>query len=238
VVFSFHPYLAGALGWRGELACLVALAVLALPLHVIAVPGGRPRRPTQEREARLTVRPTMPLISLAGSWMFFFGAFASVFTFAPEWAGGGAKGLLVVTAITWVSLLVNPLVGHLIDRLGRPAAWAGGGLLLLAGILLVMALDHPAPLAAMLVVGLAAASVPTAVYSLPTRLMPASRIGFAFGFITAFSNLGTIAGPAAAGALRDASAGWSIPWLVLSVAAVLGALSLLPLRPSRTPPHI
>jgi cyanate permease len=54
-------------------------------------------------------------------------------------------------------------------------------------------------------------------------------VGFAFGFITAFSNLGTIVGPAMAGAIRDLSADWSSVWWALAAAAALavGAASLI-----------
>ena len=234
VIFTFHGRLLEVLGWRGELGVLAVLAVLAVPLHLVAVPAAPSRSEPRTDGAGFMTRPAPSLIVLAGSWMFFFAAYASVFTFAPEWAGGGSRGLLVVTAITWVALLANPLLGHVIDRVGLPAVWAGGGLLLLAAVLVLMSFDRLGPLPAMLLVGVAAASVPTAVYSLPVRLVPASQVGFAFGFITAFSNLGTIAGPAATGALRDASASWTTPWLVLSGVALLGALSLLPLARRRS----
>ena len=59
----------------------------------------------------------------------------------------------------------------------------------------------PAP--AMLLVGATFATVATATYSLPATLVSATRVGFAFGFITAFSNLGNLAGPAIAGGIHD-----------------------------------
>ncbi len=227
-VFSLHPWLYEHLGWRNELVVLAVLVALAIPLHLAAVPAGNEHRADPAPASRGLPRPTRGLISLAVSWMLFFGAFASVFTFAPQWAGGGPGGLLVVTAVTWVSLLLNPAVGHLIDRTGRPAAWGMGGQLVLAGALAAMGLGWLPPLPAMLLVGLSAASVPTAAYSLPARLVPPAQVGFAFGFITAFSNLGTLAGPAAAGALLDAGAGWSLTWIALALLAALGAAALLP----------
>ncbi|MCK5376862.1 MAG: MFS transporter [Acidobacteria bacterium] len=232
VMFSFHPRLVVALGWRGELLVLAALVLLAIPLHNLVVPG-RLGGATRLVEDTVGPRVTRPLAALAVSWMLFFAAFASVFTFAPEWAGGGPQALLTVTLVTWVSLLLNPVVGILIDRWGHAVRWVVCGELLLAVVLGLMAAGLLAPVPAMLLIGLTAASVPTATYSLPGRLVPAARVGFAFGFITAFSNLGTLAGPAAAGALRDAVGGWSIPWATLAVLALLGAIAALLVGPGR-----
>ncbi len=72
----------------------------------------------------------------------------------------------------------------------------------------------------MLGIGLAAALVPTAIYALPGLLVNPERVGFAFGFITMFSNLGTIVGPAAVGALIDRAATWPLVWGVLAGIAV------------------
>ncbi len=235
VIFSFHGDLLRIAGWRGELGILAVVVVIALPFHLLAIPSD-PRQPAKVANIRPAKRVSRPLNLLATSWMFFFAAFASVFTFAPQWAGGGSKGLLTVTAITWVSLLCNPLVGHLIDRFGNPALWAATGQLILAAVLALMAARLLPPLAAMLLIGTAAATVPTAVYSLPSRIVSPAQIGFAFGFITAFSNLGTLAGPAAAGAIRDATSSWPIVWGALAVIALIGAAAA-PLRLPQAPAH-
>lgn len=229
LIFSFHGNLLHLVGWRGELGILAAVVLVAVPLHLVTVPRGEGAA-TTAATSRPRVRISPPLVALAGSWMLFFVAFVSVFTFAPEWAGGGSRGLLIITAVTWVSLLLNPIVGHLIDRFGSPRTWVVAGQLLFAAVLTAMALGLLPPLAAMLLVGLAAATIPTAVYSLPARLVEPGQVGFAFGFITAFSNLGTLAGPAAAGAIRDATSSWFPLWLALAAVALLAALAAAAVR--------
>jgi predicted MFS family arabinose efflux permease len=190
VTFSAHPLLVAALGWRAELLCLAGLAIIAIPLHNVAVPAGLRGSPGTD------VIPIGRLLSdlwgLAVSWMLFFAAFASVLTFAPEWIGGG-RALLVATMTT--------------------------------GIV--------PPLAAMIAVGLGAAVVPTATYTLPGRLVPSHRLAVAFGLITAFSNLGTVVGPSLTGAIRDASGSWLAPWLAVAMVAAVGAAFGVTVRPSR-----
>ncbi len=218
VVFSLHSRICELTGWRVELALLAVLAGLAIPLHNLAVPRAQHRVSAPSKVvARERIRA--PLVALAVSWMLFFVALSPVFTFAPEWAGGDAKALLTVTGIMWIALLVNPVSGSLIDRFGRPVWWVAGGQIMFALILAAMAGSLIAALPAMLLIGLAGGMVPTATYALPGRLVPAHQVGFAFGWITAFSNLGTVVGPAAFGALREAGHGWPICWF--GVAGIL-----------------
>jgi len=224
VMFTLHPRLLASFGWRGELMALAVVVLIAIPLHNIAVPKkmrGEAATEASTREPWITA----PLLALAVSWMLFFAAYASIFTFAPDWAGGGSSALLIGSLIAWVAIVLSPLAGSLIDRTGRPARWVLGGQLLLAGVLAAMAAAVIPPVLAMLLVGVTFATVSTSTYSMPAVLAPPARIGFAFGLITAFSNLGNLVGPAAAGAIRDHLGGWAVAWGVLAAAALVGALA-------------
>jgi predicted MFS family arabinose efflux permease len=228
IMFTLHPRLLASFGWRGELMALAVVVLIAIPLHNIAVPRNlRGEAATEERSRDPWI--TGPLVALAISWMLFFAAYASIFTFAPEWAGGDSSALLIGSLIAWVAIILSPLVGSLIDRTGRAARWVLGGQLLLAGVLAAMAATIMPPVVAMLLVGVTFATVSTSTYSMPAVLAPPARIGFAFGFITAFSNLGNLVGPAAAGAIRDQVGGWTLVWAVLAGAAFIGAISALKL---------
>jgi predicted MFS family arabinose efflux permease len=226
VMFTLHPRLLATFGWRGELGALAVMVILAIPLHNFAVPRdlrGEAATDDQRREPWLSV----PLVALALSWMVFFGAYASIFTFAPEWAGGGGAALLTVSLIPWVAIVLAPLTGMAIDRTGRAGRWLLSGQLLLAAVLAGMAFRFLPPTPAMLLVGVTFATVATATYSLPATLVAATRVGFAFGFITAFSNLGNLAGPAIAGGIHDRTGSWRLVWILLAVCAAVGAIAAL-----------
>ena len=229
--FTVQPLIGGALGWRAALALAPALSLLALPFHLVVVEPGpataaaAPPRPAAGR----------PLLALAVAWCLFFAAYASLITFAPAWAG--SSGLLVVSPVAWVSLLASPFAGSLIDRTGGARWWAAGGLLVFAATLALMGAAAMPPLAAMALVGVVVALVPTAVYSLPGRLVAAESVGFAFGLITSFSNLGAVLGPALAGALRDRTPSWPALWTVLAATAVVASGLALGARPPRPEPH-
>jgi len=235
-IFSSHSTLLASLGWRGELTVLAGLALVAIPLHNLAVPRRADGRPTlSAAQATETGRAIgRPLITLSIAWMLFFAAFASVPTFAPQWIGGDQGALTTVTLIMWMALILSPIFGTIIDRIGRPVAWVFVGLVLLTLTLGMMATGAIGARTAMILVGLCAAAVPTATYALPARIVPAARVGFAFGVITAFSNLGTVVGPPVAGAILDASGDWFLVWIVLAAVAGLGALAASLIRPEST----
>jgi predicted MFS family arabinose efflux permease len=226
LMFTLHPRLLASLGWRGELMVLAFVVLVAIPLHNFAVPKAlRGEAATEEPSRERWI--TGPLVALAVSWMLFFAAYASIFTFAPEWAGGGASALLIGSLIAWVAIILAPLVGNLIDRTGHAARYVLGGQLLLVGVLAAMAASFIPPIFAMLLVGVTFATVSTSTYSMPAVMVSPARIGFAFGFITAFSNLGNLVGPAGAGAIRDQIGGWVVVWAVLAGAAFVGAIAAL-----------
>lgn len=223
-IFSSHSLLLDAFGWRGELTALAVLTLVAIPLHNLAIPKHTGNRLPQEAPTPQTDSALgRPLIMLSIAWLLFFAAFSTVPTFAPQWIGGGQRSLTTVTLIMWMALIFSPVLGAVIDRTGRPVAWVFGGLVLLALSLGMMAVGAVSATSAMILIGLCAAAVPTATYALPARLVPAARVGFAFGFITAFSNLGTVIGPSLAGAILDASGDWFLMWICLAALAGLGA---------------
>ena len=219
-VYSLHPMLIESLGWRNELLLLAALVGLAIPLFLVAVGRAVPGEPTVARP-RITFSVSPSLAALAVTWLLFFAAHSSVLTFAPEWAGGGAAALLIVTIVMWVAMIGSPMVGSFIDRTSRPTLWVTVGLLVQCATFAGSALGFLEPTPAMFGIGLAAALAPTAVYALPGLLVEPERVGFAFGFITMFSNFGTIVGPAAIGAILDRTASWPMVWGILAAVALV-----------------
>jgi predicted MFS family arabinose efflux permease len=231
VLFSLHPWLQASLGWRIEMGLLAVLVVVAVPLHAVSVPKDSPAGEGTRRAGGTRAVPAS-LVALGLSWMLYFVGFAAVTTFGPEWAGGGGSGLLVTSVITWVAMFGTPLSGAIIDRSGRPQVWCAAGVGLMAATLALMAARSLPAVAAMAALGVVASVTPPAFYSLPGRLMPAERVGFAFGFITALSNLGTVLGPALAGAVRDATPAWAPLWIMLAGVALAGAVAAALVRPA------
>jgi predicted MFS family arabinose efflux permease len=232
-VYSLQPLLLTVLGWRGELLALAGLVAFAIPLFLVAV-----RRPSGDSPSVAGPRPSLrvnrSLVALAMGWMLFFGIHVSVLTFGPEWAGGDTPALLVVTLVMWVAMVGSPIVGILIDRSSGPARWLVVGHVVQASVVAGMAAGILPAVPAMIGMGVAAALLPTAAYALPGLLVEPERVGFAFGFITVFSNLGTIVGPVLAGALLDASGSFPMVWTASAIGAAIAIGAGLQVRPARS----
>jgi len=230
-VYSLQPVFLGLLGWRGELLLLAGLVALAIPLFMAAVPRTEHVAST-EAVVRPSFRVNRSLVALAVGWMLFFGVHVSVLTFGPEWAGDETPALLVVTLVMWVAMVGSPLVGILIDRSSGPVGWLVAGHVVQATVVAGMAAGILPAAPAMLGMGVAAALLPTAAYALPGLLVEPERVGFAFGFITVFSNIGTIVGPVLAGSLLDASGSFPVVWTASAIAAALAIGAAIFVSPS------
>ncbi|MGE6730861.1 MFS transporter, partial [Streptomyces sp. NPDC059900] len=158
--------------------------------------------------------------------------------------GDAASAGFIQTAMTLPYVLSGPVIGHALDRTGRPrrlvAALACGYAVATA---LLMASAGRSPLVFVLLVAAVVGCVEPVVAALTgllPRFVPAERLSRAYGLEASSYNVAAIAGPGLA-ALVAALAGAGHTGIVIVAAAVLGTL-VLPLlrlpppdvRPGRT----
>jgi MFS family permease len=133
---------------------------------------------------------------------------------------------IIITA----SMFLAPFAGNLVDRIGRRATLMALGGLLMVPAHLLMGLTHLPPALPMILLGAAFVLVPAAVWPSVPLLVEESRVGTAFGVMTAIQNLGLLAFPYFNGALRDATHGYTasqVMFAALGAAGLLFALLLL-----------
>jgi MFS family permease len=148
---------------------------------------------------------------------FFYQIFASFFHMFST-AGG-------ITSIPiFASMICAPFAGDLLDRKGRRASVMVVGSLLLIVAHLAMGLTHSNPIPAMAVLGVAFVLVPAALWPAVPMVVEESRVGTAFGLITAIQNIGLMAFPKASGWLIDRTGGYTATQVMF---AGLGAVGLL-----------
>jgi len=107
------------------------------------------------------------------------------------------------------SLFLSPVVGYLVDRIGREEFFIAGGSLLLAILFLLVPAMIVGPLPMVLSIGIAAAFIPVPVYSLVPRLLPANRTGMGYGVISTCLNVGGLLGPFLVGMSYDKSGSYT-----------------------------
>lgn len=199
-------------------------------------PGGSSSSGPQPA-GHLSFRP----IWLAG-WVWFFanGAMTAFMTFAPNHffeLGWGVQARGLVTSIPmWGSVLLGPLIGWLSDRQGGKPAFMGLGMILMSLALLAVPGGRiPQPVIG-IALGGALAAVVTPLLSLPGTLLATHQVGRGYGILATCANVGIFCLPPAAGLVRDATGGFTGPFLLLGGAAAAGVLGAEALRRSRVVP--
>lgn len=136
----------------------------------------------------------------------------------------------ITSIVIFASMVCAPFAGGLLDRLGRRASVMVLGALLLIPAHLAMGLTHWNPIPAMALLGVAFVLVPAALWPAVPMVVEESRVGTAFGLLTAIQNVGLMVFPKASGWLIDRTGGYTatqVMFAALGGAGLLFALLLL-----------
>jgi NNP family nitrate/nitrite transporter-like MFS transporter len=176
------------------------------------------------------------------SWGLFNAGLISFFTYAPDYfisrGESIARAGLLASYPMWGSIVLGPLVGLLIDRLGHKwvfvSVGCGGTALLL--YLIPEFNQHAAILS--ISIGIFVAILTPAIFSLPAELLPESLMGFGFGILGTSVGIGTSVGPYVIGALRDATGDYLWSFAAMAIFPALGIIPMLILRMKKRGRHL
>ena len=215
--------------------------------------GGRQDRLRRHREVRLVVlvrgdalrdllRRDLPVhravdrhvrhqvgvpVGAGDSGGFLWQIFASFFHMFST-AGG------ITSIIIFASMVCAPFAGSLLDRVGRRASMMVIGSLLLIPAHLVMGVTHWNPIPSMVVLGVAFVLVPAALWPSVPMVVEESRVGTAFGLLTAIQNVGLMVFPKASGWLIDRTGDYTATQVMFAGLGAAGlAFAFLLLRSDR-----
>lgn len=158
---------------------------------------------------------------------FLWQVFASFFHMFST-AGG------ITSIIIFASMVCAPFAGGLLDRVGRRASMMVIGSLLLIPAHLVMGVTHWNPIPSMVVLGVAFVLVPAALWPSVPMVVEESRVGTAFGLLTAIQNVGLMVFPKASGWLIDRTGDYTATQVMFAGLGAAGlAFAVLLLRSDR-----
>ncbi|MGE5359486.1 MAG: MFS transporter [Bacteroidales bacterium] len=153
----------------------------------------------------------------AGSGGFLYQVFSS-FLHMFSTAGG------ITSIIIFASMVCAPFAGGLVDRVGKRATLMVFGALLMIPAHLVMGITTWNPIPSMVLLGVAFVLVPAALWPSIPLVVEESRVGTAFGLLTAIQNVGLGLFPYVSGRLVDATKGYTATQVMF---ASLGAVGLV-----------
>ncbi len=156
----------------------------------------------------------LPLVSASsGSFMsqVFFN-FTHMFSTAPG----------ITSIVIAASMIFAPFAGDLVDRIGKRATLMVVGSLILIPAHLLMGITHWNPIPMMVMLGAAFVLVPAAMWPSVPLVVEESRVGTAFGLMTAIQNLGLGLFPLLNGWLRDRTGSYTATQVMFSGLGVAG----------------
>jgi len=234
---NFMGIIANHFNWQASIWTSFAVSTVALCLFPVLyrsrsaggdLPSDPPGLLTMTKQAGGGVW----LVGL--SWGLFNAGLISFFTYAPDYfvsrGADIARSGLLASYPMWGSIVVAPIVGMLIDRLGSKwlfvSIGCGGTAILL--YLIPQFTNHAAILA--ISIGIFIALLTPAIFSLPAELLPQRMMGFAFGILGTALGMGISVGPYIVGSLRDATGDYLWSFAAMAILCGLGIIPMLALR--------
>lgn len=155
------------------------------------------------------------------SAIFPFTAFSTDF-FVDKWGFPVVTAGRVTSIVIFASMILSPIVGGVVDKIGRRGSMMMVGSLLLVPCYLAMGFSTFTPVPSMVVLGLAFSLVPAAMWPAVPLIVEEKSVGTAFGLMTMVQNAGLAAFPWLVGALRDTSQTYTSGMVVFASLGLFG----------------
>ncbi len=234
---NFMGVIAFQLGWQAPIWVSFAISIVVLCLFLVLY-----RTREADRQVKVERRALLTVLKEAGwgiwwvglAWALFNAALISFFTYAPDYfvtqGEDIARAGLLASFPMWGSIILAPIAGMLIDRIGRKWLFVTVGCGGIAILLYLMPgfTAHAAIFA--ISTGVFVAILAPAIFSLPAELLPEPVMGFGFGVVTTALGIGVSLGPYIVGSLRDATGDYLWSFVAMATFAALGVIPMLLLR--------
>ncbi|MFQ6111385.1 MAG: nitrate/nitrite transporter, partial [Nitrospinota bacterium] len=221
--FNAFGYLGAAFGWRAPVLVSVGTGALALAIFLLNCREAQEEGPPERAPFRLSmiVGIGLPIWLLAFTWTSFESVIISFLTFAPDYFLGKGMSLAFASALPALimagPIVIQPLVGWGVDRLGRKEYFIGIGGIFLALLMVVMAGERESYLFPIILMGFFLSLVPSPLFAFPPELVGPLYLGLGFGIVNSFSNVGRVLAPYLVGAVRDYTGDYRAAFFVMSL---------------------
>lgn len=128
----------------------------------------------------------------------------------------------ITSIVIFASMILSPILGGVVDRIGRRGTMMLYGSLLLVPCYLLLGLTHFTPAVPMAAVGLAFSLVPAALWPAIPLIVEEKAVGTAFGLTTWIQNWGLFLAPIGIGYLRDTTQTYTAGMVVFASLGLFG----------------
>ena len=235
LALNFLALLGERLGWQASVWLSIGVPLVALVIFafLLAPPPQTGHRTSSQSEGFFQGIKLVgtPIWIIGVAWMLFNATAISLFTFNPDFlkTAGFSVALagFITSAVMWPALVISPVIGYIIYKLGRKRAIVITSSVVLTILMLLVPTATSWALVLMLLIGVAVNLTPTPTFTLVPEVTRPERLGLAFGIISTCHNLGVVAGPAAVGAIRDVTGSYQASYTLMAGFAILIALAMI-----------
>ncbi len=242
-IFALNVFgrIAAASNWRLPVILTALYSLLVLLFSCFRHPGLPAEEKPLGEEGETRKQNKTPLLKTGASiwlvafiWMMYNASAISYLTFAGDYftSAGYDPGYAAFLSSLFMigSLLCSPLAGYLTDRVGREEYFIAGGASVLTLLLLLVPRSSLNPLLLGAFIGIAAAFVPSPVFSLVPKFLPAHRTGLGYGISSTCLNIGVLLGPLLVGLAYDRTLSYISGFNLMALFSLAAAAIALLLR--------
>lgn len=212
VTFNTYGSLAKSTSWQIPMWVTVAYCVFVLLLLIWKFPATSDveqerHKPAIKESLIVLTKAGWPVWLLSLVWMVYNTASISFMTFAGDHyiAQGYSVELagFMTSLFMMSSIVLGPILGIVIDRIGKHIAFIVFGCTSLAVLIFLVPRSSMDPLLLVGLIGLCSVFIPTPLLSLLPRYLPGRHSGLGYGLSSALANLGVLIGPYLVGLIYD-----------------------------------
>lgn len=157
------------------------------------------------------------------SAIFPFTAFSTDF-FVDKWDYTVVRGGQITSVLIFASMILSPILGGVVDKIGRRGTMMIFGSLLLVPCYLLMGLTTFTPIPAMVLLGFSFSLVPAALWPAVPLIVEEKSVGTAFGLMTMIQNIGLAALPWIIGRSRDVTQDYTVGMMIFASLGIVGVV--------------
>ncbi len=171
---------------------------------------------------------------IAAIWMMYNASTISYLTFGADYyqsTGYTVSYAGFLTSLLMIgSLVFSPLVGLLIDRVGKEEYFIVGGSIAIGFLLFLVPRTGLNPLLLGAMIGFCAASIPAPIFALVPKYISLAQAGLGYGILSTCLNIGILVGPLLVGFSYDQTGSYLSGFNLMAFFAFLTAVIALILR--------
>jgi predicted MFS family arabinose efflux permease len=157
---------------------------------------------------------------VAAAWMLYNASLISLHTFTPDLLRASGFSLasagFVTSLVMFPAMILNPLVGYMVDKIGHKRVIISSGALAFAVLVVFVPWAGGLIPELMVFIGLAWILAPAPIFILAADAVSSKRLGLGYGILSACQNIGVLIGPAITGLLRDITGSYHASYAMMS----------------------